>query len=107
MCLFAERSGDLPHTDRRTQAVDIAGLMSHDDQFVTGIQQFLKRLSLDPRLDPGILFLSRSLSAEIRDIVPVLDHSLITAAAERQIDRRASGFIIRLIILAAAADADA
>ena len=55
MGFFIQRRCDSVHTDRRTETVDIADLMSHDQQAVLRLKKFPERMGFDAGLDTGRL----------------------------------------------------
>ena len=107
MSLFIQKRGNAVNTDGSAEGVNIPQLMPHDQQPVLGLHQLPKGVSLHPGLHPGSLLLLLGLAAEILDLLPVLQNSLITAPPQSHVHGHAGQLIILTVAVPVHAKADA
>ena len=95
MRLFLQRKRDPCNTDSRAETVNIRYPVPHNDDAVLTCDDLTQRLRFHSRLHPRIFFHLLALAAIVSDIIRCLDHSLVAAPPQRQID----GISRKLIIL--------
>lgn len=96
---------DAPHADRAADAVEIGHLVAHDDNVVALHDQIVERRRDDTALDFGALFHAARYAAVELKAVLALDGGLVTAAAERHVERLHGHFLAFAERIAQTADA--
>ena len=107
MHLFLQGCGNARYTHCSPQAVDIRIPVPHDNNLVFAENDFLQRLGFYPGLYPCILLYLLALAAVIHSIMGSLDHRLVTAPPQSQIDCIPGELIILGISKPVQAHADA
>ena len=81
--------------------------MSHNDELVLGFQELLEGLGLHTGLYPGVLLHGLGLASEVLDALACLQHHLIAAPAQSQVQTGPCRLVAGLIGLRLHAHADA